>query len=137
MTNFDNDFYRYEDAMRADILEYIRENFTDEEIREQLQDYRFRWEDQLRDDLWTVDSVTGNASGSYWFNRYKAEQAIAGNWDLLEDALSEFCCDGVNAISKGAEWCDVTIRCYLLGGCLADVLDDLEEQIEEEEEAEA
>jgi hypothetical protein len=56
---------------------------------------------------------------------------------LLRDALYEFGCDDVNPIDKGEEWCDVTIRCYLLGECLAEVLDDLEEEIEREQEEEA
>ena len=43
-------------------------------------------EQSLNDDLWTVDSVTGNASGSYTFNRYQA-QAIS---EALEEVEDEF-----------------------------------------------
>ena len=44
--------------------------------------------------------------------------------------MEEFCCEA-NAIEKGAEWCDVTIRCYLLGQAISEVLDDMEEELEE------
>lgn len=87
----------------------------------------------LYDDLWCDDSVTGNASGSYTFSTYRAEEYLCHNWDLLEEALSEFG-SGENPIEKGAEWCDVTIRCYLLGECLSEVLDELEEEDESEED---
>lgn len=30
-------------------------------------------------------------------------------------------------LDKGAEWCDVTIRCYLVGEAIRNVLDELEE----------
>lgn len=119
--------YDYREAVKSDILDYIEENYTAEEIREELAD-RDEWEQRLNDDLWICDSVTGNASGSYYCNTYRAEDAINHNWDLLNDALLEFGCTDCNPIEKGAEWCDVTIRCYLLGECLSAALDDLEEE---------
>ena len=120
--------YDYREAVKSDILDYIKENYTPEEIREELAD-RDEWEQQLNDDLWCCDSVTGNASGSYYCNSYKAAEAIAHQWDLLLDALMEFCCVDCNPVEKGPEWCDVTIRCYLLGECLAAALDELEGEV--------
>lgn len=128
--------YNYHEAMIADILDYIRENYTTEDIRVNMAD-RDSWEEELRDDLWICDSVTGNASGSYYCNAYSAAEALCHNWDLLNDALMEFGWWDNNPIEKGEEWCDVTIRCYLLGECLASALDDLEEEIEREQEEEA
>ena len=121
--------YNYRKAMKEDILDYIRSEIN-------LEDYRGNrdeLEEQLNDDLWITDSVTGNASGSYFFSTWKAEEAIEHNWDLLEEAMQEFC-DECNPIEKGAEWCDVTIRCYLLGECIAAVLDELEDELEELDE---
>lgn len=129
--------YNYRESVTADILEYIRENFTEEEIRDNLAEDRSSWEEVLNELMWTADSVTGNASGSYTFNASQAQVYLATNWDLLADALSEFGCDDVSILKKGAEWCDVTIRCYLLGECLAEALDGLEEEIEREQEKEA
>lgn len=120
--------YNYLEEMTVDIIEYIKDNYTNEEIIEKLES-RDEWAQELNDDLWTVDSVTGNASGSYYCNSWKAEEAIAHNLDLLGEALAEFC-DDCNSLQKGAEWCDVTIRCYLLYRAIENALDELESENE-------
>jgi hypothetical protein len=117
--------YDYRENIKSDILDYIRESYTAEEIRVELTD-REEWEQRLYDDLWMVDSVTGNASGSYYCNSYRAAEAIAHNWDILHDALWEFGYNDCNPVENGEEWCDVTIRCCLLGECLSAALDELE-----------
>lgn len=116
--------YNYMEAMTEDIRNYINNEIT-------LSDFSDRdgLEEHLNETLWTEDSVTGNASGSYTFNTYQAEEYICHNLNLLVDAMENFGCE-VNALEKGAEWCDVTIRCYLLGQAIAEVLDDMEEELE-------
>lgn len=116
--------YDYIEAMKEDIEQYIEDKIT-------LSDYadRDELEEYLNDTLWTEDNVTGNASGSYTFNTYTAEKYICHNLDLLADAMEGFGCEE-NPAEKGAEWCDVTIRCYLLGQAIAEVLDDMEEELE-------
>lgn len=116
--------YNYMEAMAKDIKTYINDNITlsDYSDRDELEEY-------LNDTLWTEDSVTGNASGSYTFNTYKAEEYICHNLDLLAEAMGEFGCQE-NVLEKGAEWCDVTIRCYLLAQAIVEVLDDMEEELE-------
>lgn len=121
--------YNYLENIKSDIRIYIGENFTEEEIRERLED-RENWEEELNDDLWVADNVTGNGSGSYYCNTWKAEEALCHNWDLLAEALTEFGCD-INALDQGAEYCDVTVRCYLLNRAINETLDDLEEEEEE------
>lgn len=121
--------YNYMEAVKDDVMQYIR----DEVDLAEWKGNRDGLEEMLNDDLWTVDSVTGNASGSYTFNAYAAEENLAHNWDVLKEALAEFGCDE-NPISKGAEWCDVTIRCYLLGQAIAEALNDLEEELADDEE---
>ena len=117
--------YNYLENIKADVKEYIDNeiNLKDFSDREEL-------EEKLNDTLWTEDSVTGNASGSYYCNSWKAEEALAHNWDLLAEAMNEFCCE-VDLLEKGAEWADVTIRCYLLGQAIGEVLDEMEEELEE------
>lgn len=121
--------YNYREAVTSDILDHINFEFTKEEIKEKLSD-RDNWEQELNDDLWTCDSVTGNASGSYTFSTWHAEEHLVHNLDLLAEALREFGFDGVDILEKGAEAMDVTIRCYLLGECLSAALDQLEEEQE-------
>lgn len=115
--------YDYREAMTEDVKEWIKENI---DLTEWTED-REGLEQQLNNDLWTEDSITGNASGSYYCNSYNAEEAIAHNWNLLNEALDEFGQNDINVIEKSAEWADVTIRCYLLRSVISDVLDEMEE----------
>ena len=115
--------YDYREAMTEDVKEWIKENI---DLTEWTED-REGLEQQLNNDLWTEDSITGNASGSYYCNSYNAEESIAHNWDLLSEALDEFGQNNINVIEKGAEWADVSIRCYLLSSIISDVLDEMEE----------
>ena len=115
--------YDYREAMTEDVKEWIKENI---DLTEWTED-REGLEQQLNDDLWTEDSITGNASGSYYCNSYNAEESIAHNWDLLNEALDEFGQNNINVIGKGAEWADVTIRCYLLESVISNVLNEMEE----------
>lgn len=120
--------YDYRQAVMDDIREYIKENCirVTNKNREEL-------ESTLHDSLWTNDSVTGNASGSYTFNAWKAEEHLCHNFGLLAEAIDEFGADAGTDQDclKSAETADVTIRCYLLGECLSTVLDELEEEVDE------
>lgn len=106
--------YNYKESIKEDIREYLKE--TDE------RDFV-----NLYVEMFINDSITGNASGSYTFSTYQAEENLLHNMDLLKVAMLEFGYDSIEYLDKGAEWCDVTIRCYLLGECLQEVLDELED----------
>lgn len=114
--------YNYLEQVKADAKEAILENmkYWNFEDREEL-------EEVANDELWADDSVTGSASGSYYCNAWKAEEAICHNWDLLADAREEFG-GGFDILHDGAEACDVSIRCYLLRQAIAAALDELEEE---------
>lgn len=119
--------YDYREAMTEDVKEWIKENV---DLTEWTED-REGLEQQLNDDLWTADSVTGNGSGSYTFNRVQASLYVLDNMDLLQEAIDKFSTDpatvGDKFISEDWEWFDVTIRCYLLGSIISDVLNEMEE----------
>ena len=123
--------YNYQTAVKEDVKEYIRENYTADEIRENLETSAARsdFEEKLNDILWVEDSVTGNASGSYTFNTLQAAENLCHNMDLLEEACNEFGQGLGKAVKRGAEYCDITIRCYLLCGAISDALDELESEI--------
>ncbi|MDE6861804.1 MAG: hypothetical protein K2J31_03530 [Alistipes sp.] len=59
-SNFQTEAYNYLEAVTADVLDYIKDNdiLVTAENREEI-------EEQLNDDLWTCDRVTGNGSGSH------------------------------------------------------------------------
>lgn len=124
--------YNYLEAVTSDVLDYIKEEINLDEWKGN----REGLEEKLNGELWTVDSVTGNASGSYTFNTWEAEENLAHNWDLLAEALDEFGQDGTDVLRQGAESMDVTIRCYLLGQAIAEALDELEEELAEDDEDE-
>ena len=114
--------YDYRDEMKKDVRRYVKEEIT-------LSDWDSRGdlEEHLNDVLWTEDSVTGNGSGSYTFSTWQAEENLCHNWDLLAEAICEFGLDKDYLLERGAEAADVLIRCYLLGGVISEVLDELEE----------
>lgn len=113
--------YNYLESMKEDIKNYIEENKDNESYNwDNLEEVK----DLLCDDLWIDDSVTGNASGSYYCNRYKARESLAGNEDLLVEALEEFG-DIAGCYKRSLtdpEFADVTIRCYLLNQAIEEAL---------------
>lgn len=125
--------YNYLEAVTNDAKAAILENMDMWEWhnREELEENANDW-------LWTADEVTGNASGSYTFSTWQAEENLCHNMDELEDACEEFGQDIGEAVKHGAEYCDVTIRCYLLSQAISAAIDELEEegkiQYQEEEE---
>lgn len=122
--------YNYIEALKNDIRQYMEDNesylnYTDKEDLAE----------QLNDQCWTADRVTGNASGSYTFNCAEAKKYVLDNIDLLKDAYEEF---GLKEqftedfFNEDFERMDVTIRCFLLGQVISDVLEeDFQEQEEE------
>ena len=125
--------YNYLENVTADAKQAILENlkYWDFSDRDEL-------EEVANDELWCNDAVTGNASGSYTFSTWQAEENLCHNMDELEEACDEFGQDIGEAVKQGAEYCDVTIRCYLLGQAISAAIDELEEegkiQYQEEEE---
>lgn len=112
--------YDYLENVKEDVRNYIEENkiVVTSSNREEV-------EQKLNDTLFVNDTVTGNASGSYTLSTWQAEENLCHNMELLMEALTKF---GYNlsCLGKGAESCDVTIRCYLLGQAISEVFDEIE-----------
>jgi len=108
--------YDYLENLKGDIKDYIEDNkeYLEGKDREELYDIFF-----------LEDAITGNASGSYTFSTWEAEENICHNLDLAQEAYEMFGYDGIPK-DAGAEAIDVTIRCYLLGQVLDEVLEDIE-----------
>lgn len=113
------------EAMKEDIKTYLENEF---EYRYSEMDHD-ELEQELYDDLWINDSVTGNASGSYTFCRATAKEYVIDNMEICKEAIYEFCVDANKVadkfLSEDWEYFDVTIRCYLLGSAIAEVLDEM------------
>jgi len=116
--------YNYLESIKEDIKNYIEENKDNESYNfDNIEELK----ELLYDDLWIEDSVTGNGTGSYYCNRYKAREALQGNEELLIEALETF---GNNAESykrslTDPEFADVTIRCYLLDEAINEVVEEM------------
>lgn len=95
-------------------------------------DSDYAW-DEFYEDLFIDDSVTGNASGSYWFNSKKAEESLGEFiWDEDIVGLLEEMGDSVeDVVKRGPEVVDVIIRCAMLGHVESDVRDYVEELMKE------
>lgn len=123
--------YNYYEAMKEDVKEAIKNDYNPADY-----DDRDEFEEKLNDELWNDDSVTGNASGSYTCNRFQAkEYVLQDGTGYLKEMCDEF---GYGAKEIGEkfmnddwEWMDVSIRCYLLGIVIHDVLDEMNYEWEE------
>ena len=127
----DRGIYDYRQAVLSDVINYIYENESEKDCAD-----RDELEEKLNDELWTVDSVTGNGSGSYTFSCAKAEEFLRGNADLIQEMASEFGMDdgeiGRRFMASDWEWFDVSIRCYLLSWAIQYALDLLQDGLYKE-----
>ena len=125
-----SNMYNYLDSIKNDIREYLENDVDD--IMERLAEDRDELEQELSDELWINDSVTGNASGSYTFNRQKAKENVIVNMDLVAEVVDCFGIKnselGERFINEDWEYFDVSIRCYLLGQAINEVLNELESE---------
>ena len=61
--------------------------------------------EELNDDLFVSDSVTGYASGSYTFNTWKARENVIDALDVLGEACEAFdCVDELGRKFVNGEW---------------------------------
>ena len=115
--------YNYLEELKSDVKNYINEVASDYMDCEDMDELR----DSLYDNLWNEDSVTGNGSGSYTFNREEAKKYVSDNLDLMVEAYKDL--DSIESLVDALEaldfeTIDVTIRCYLLSQALDEVLED-------------
>lgn len=107
------DWNEYQEEVKADAMESIKENM----------EYANDW-GEMYEMLFVDDSVTGNGSGSYYFNSAKAAEAVS---EIIfdEEAVDEFKAMGYDGIptEMGAESCDVIARCIALGLVSAELED--------------
>lgn len=117
-------------------MDYYKEQILND-LRDYADEAEYKGKDgmEIRDIALMDDSITGNASGSYFCNAWKAEQALYESEILFDDEflnrLEEY---GVeNPLAKGAEWLDVMARCIALDYIDDDELMEAVGNTEEEE----
>ena len=126
--------YNYLESIKEDIKNYIEND--SEFSQDELLYNRDELESKLNEDLWTEDSITGNGSGSYTFDRYKAMEYVTDNMNLLSETCNELDISseaiGERFMNEDWEWMDVSIRCYLLSQAINEVLDDIKYRLPKE-----
>ena len=122
----------YFEQVKADVAQYLDDN----ESWYNMSDFSDAddFQERIYEDMWTADSVTGNASGSYTFNSAEAREHVLADMETVKDALQEFCVDakeiGEKFLNEEWEWLDVTARCYVLGQAVGAWIDENREAIE-------
>jgi len=68
--------------------------------------------------------MTGNRTGSYWCSELKAERALLGNFDLVQDAVDDFGTESIDSPDLlTGEHLDILVREHLLPAVIDEVLD--------------
>ena len=114
----------YMEQLLNDIADYVIENFDEREILSYptLDDFA----EELKNLLWDCDSVTGNASGSYFFSTAKAKEMVLNNIKDVVWAMMDFdCLEMLGKRIANDEWerLDVTARCYYLSQAIEEYLE--------------
>lgn len=106
--------YDYYDVVLQDAKDYL------DDQGEYYDDF-----EDFMDALWIEDSVTGNGSGSYFFNSAKAREAVSDFiWsEEFNEMVGDFAVDVDHLMQEGPEAVDVTIRCWYLGIVRGDLED--------------
>lgn len=79
--------YDYKEVVCEDIREYISGNYDPNKLHRRLNNDRDDLYNELYDNMFDNDSVTGNASGSYYCNAWEAEESLCHNLELLREAI--------------------------------------------------
>lgn len=127
--------YNYLEAVKDDVKTWLVDNSSQfEEIKDNNKiDGAIDWDgvkDDLNEILWNEDSITGNGSGSYTFNREKAREYVLDGDGLqyLEDLVNEgwltYESIGKYITDYNFESLDVSLRCYFLSQAIEEVITD-------------
>lgn len=117
----------YIEELENDIKDVISIEFEEDELKKMTESDFFSKIELL--DLFNRDDVTGNASGSYEFNAWKAEENICHMWNEIQDMIEEGFIT-IERLQYGAEGIDVALRCYFLNEALENIISEMEAKYE-------
>lgn len=144
--------YDYVENVKEDVKDFLEENppyikdYADCIKCEKVSDngdceYFFEdlcdLKEDLNNDLWINDSVTGNGSGSYTFNSNEAkEYFLSGGMEILKDVVNEGFLTPEEFVeyftTENWESLDVTCRCFVLYTAIDEAVDEWAEHYAEE-----
>lgn len=126
--------YNYGKSVKRDVLSWIADNYTAEEVIHELDEYPYSFQQEICDACWEDDHVTGNMTGSYFYNRDRAKDAVLDNMGLLREAFSDYM-EGTSIVGElflDEKWedMDVMIRLCVLEPAVDSVIDELLNELE-------
>lgn len=126
--------YNYLEAVKDDVETWLVDNSSQfEEIKDNNKiDGVIDWDgvkDDLNETLWNEDSITGNGSGSYTFNREKAREYVFDDGlqyleDLVDEGWLTYESIGKDVTNYDFESLDIALRCYFLSQAIEEVITD-------------
>lgn len=126
--------YNYLEAVKDDVETWLVDNSSQfEEIKDNNKiDGVIDWDgvkEDLNDILWNEDSITGNGSGSYTYNRKKARDYLFDDGlqyleDLVDEGWLTYESIGKDITDYNFESLDVSLRCYFLSQAIEEVITD-------------
>ena len=126
--------YNYLEAVKEDVKTWLMDNSSQfEEIKDNNEiDGVIDWDgvkDDLNEILWSEDSITGNGSGSYTFNREKARDYVLSDGlqylkELVDEGWLTYESIGKDVTNYDFEGLDVSLRCYFLSQAIEEVITD-------------
>jgi len=117
---------KYIDEVKDGIEYVINDYISSDDYRDLDRD---ELSQQLYDDLWIDDHVTGNGSGSFTMNREEAKEIVlADGFDTLVEAIDEglYTYEELGKAVVDGDWetLDVIARCTVLGQAIGEYLDE-------------
>ena len=109
-------------------LKQLSKIWTKKKKRSSQSSIKTKKKEYLYNLFWNSDRVTGNASGSYTFSAWKAEENLCHNGDLIEEMAGCFGYSLNDLANLGSEGVDVAIRCYVLPQAIDRALEEEEEK---------
>ena len=126
--------YNYLEAVKDDVETWLVDNSSQfEEIKDNNKiDGVIDWDgvkEDLNNILWNEDSITGNGSGSYTYNRKKARDYLFDDGlqyleDLVDEGWLTYESIGKDITNYNFESLDVSLRCYFLSQAIEEVITD-------------
>lgn len=121
--------YNYRENIKKDIAQYIKDNINIEDF-DDVEDFKI----YLAKILLIPNEITGEINNSYTNDSVLSEIFLVGNLSLLSKSLEYFHNTNniniTNILNRGAEYCDMIVRKYILETSIDEILNQIVEELQ-------
>lgn len=121
--------YNYRENIKKDIVQYIKDNINIEDF-DDVEDFKI----YLTKILLIPNEITGEINNSYTKDSVLSEIFLVGNLSLLSKSLEYFYNTNniniTNVLNRGAEYCDMIVRMYILETSIDEILNQIVEELQ-------